>query len=163
GARGGARRRGGRGAVAAPPWFPGAGVGGVAPPARVRPGCHRRRARPAHPSGRGTRATPPAAPRRGGAGAAAPPAPAARPGRAALMPAMRTQGARLEQVQRVLAGLPEHPTSPEVVRVIREQAGVISDEEVIAVLRRLRSESVGIGPLEGALALPGVTDVLVNG
>lgn len=79
------------------------------------------------------------------------------------MTTMITQDALLEQVQRVLAGLPEHPTSPEVVRVIREQAGVISDEEVIAVLRRLRSESVGIGPLEGALALPGVTDVLVNG
>lgn len=69
----------------------------------------------------------------------------------------------IERVQRVLAGLPEETSSAEMVRVIREQAGVISDEEVIDVLRRLRSDSVGVGPLEGALALPGVTDVLVNG
>lgn len=69
----------------------------------------------------------------------------------------------IERVQRVLAGLPEAPSSAELVKVVREQAGVISDEEVIAVLRRLRSDSVGVGPLEALLVLPGVTDVLVNG
>lgn len=74
-----------------------------------------------------------------------------------------TRDALIERVQRVLAGLPGGVNSAEMVRVIREQAGVISDEEVIEVLRRLRSDSVGVGPLEAILALPGVTDVLVNG
>lgn len=73
------------------------------------------------------------------------------------------QGLLIEKVQRVLAGMSEQVASGEVVRIIREQAGVISDEDVIEVLRRLRSESVGVGPLEGILALTGVTDVLVNG
>ena len=74
-----------------------------------------------------------------------------------------TRDALIERIQRVLAGTPGQATSAEMVTVIREQAGVISDEEVIDVLRRLRSDSVGVGPLEGLLALPGVTDVLVNG
>lgn len=73
------------------------------------------------------------------------------------------QDVLIERVQRVLAGLPEQASSAEVVRVVRDQAGVIGDEEVIEILRRLRSDSVGVGPLERVLALPGVTDVLVNG
>lgn len=79
---------------------------------------------------------------------------------------MSTRGAQdllIERVQRVLAGLPEQASSAEVVQVVRDQAGVIGDEEVIEILRRLRSDSVGVGPLERVLALPGVTDVLVNG
>ena len=79
---------------------------------------------------------------------------------------MSSPGARdvlIERVQRVLAGLPEQASSAEVVQVVRDQAGVIGDEEVIEILRRLRSDSVGVGPLERVLALPGVTDVLVNG
>lgn len=78
-------------------------------------------------------------------------------------PVPEARDALIERVQRVLAGLPGGVDSAEMVRVIREQAGVISDEEVIEVLRRLRSDSVGVGPLEGILAWPGVTDVLVNG
>ncbi|BAB97694.1 Predicted ATPases involved in pili and flagella biosynthesis, VirB11 family [Corynebacterium glutamicum ATCC 13032] len=39
---------------------------------------------------------------------------------------------------------------------------MISNEDIVMVLRRLRSDSVGVGPLESLLALPGVTDVLVN-
>lgn len=47
--------------------------------------------------------------------------------------------------------------------LIREEAGVISDSEVLHVLRALRSESTGAGILEPLLSTPGVTDVLVNG
>lgn len=68
----------------------------------------------------------------------------------------------IERVQRRLASL-DQPTSVDAVRTIREQAGVISDEQLIIALRKLRSDSVGAGPLEAVLALPGVTDVLVNG
>lgn len=69
----------------------------------------------------------------------------------------------IETVQRAVAGLAEEPTTPELVQIIREHSGVISDEEVIMILRRLHSDSVGVGPLESVLAGAGVTDVLVNG
>ncbi|KQB87230.1 TadA family conjugal transfer-associated ATPase [Corynebacterium lowii] len=51
----------------------------------------------------------------------------------------------------------------EVAAAVRAEAGLISDVEVLAILRRLRDESEGVGSLEPVLSLPGVTDVLVNG
>ncbi|WP_156322678.1 TadA family conjugal transfer-associated ATPase [Corynebacterium deserti] len=69
----------------------------------------------------------------------------------------------VDMVQRIIATRPEPPTSAEVAAIIREHAGVISNEDIVMVLRRLRSDSVGVGPLESLLAIPGVTDVLVNG
>ncbi|QDQ19912.1 TadA family conjugal transfer-associated ATPase [Corynebacterium glutamicum] len=68
----------------------------------------------------------------------------------------------VENVQRIIATKEAPPTSAEIASLIREQAGVISNEDIVMVLRRLRSDSVGVGPLESLLALPGVTDVLVN-
>lgn len=69
----------------------------------------------------------------------------------------------VEKVQRHLATVAEPLSSADIARVIRQEATVISDEDVIAILRRLRSDSVGVGPLETLLAVPGVTDILVNG
>ena len=68
----------------------------------------------------------------------------------------------VESVQRIIATKEIPPTSAEIASLVREQAGVISNEDIVMVLRRLRSDSVGVGPLESLLALPGVTDVLVN-
>ncbi|GAV96075.1 type II secretion system protein E [Corynebacterium glutamicum] len=68
----------------------------------------------------------------------------------------------VENVQRIIATKGTPPTSAEIANLVREQAGVISNEDIVMVLRRLRSDSVGVGPLESLLALPGVTDVLVN-
>lgn len=68
----------------------------------------------------------------------------------------------VENVQRIIATKETPPTSAEIASLVREQAGVISNEDIVMVLRRLRSDSVGVGPLESLLALPGVTDVLVN-
>ncbi|ALZ99084.1 TadA family conjugal transfer-associated ATPase [Corynebacterium glutamicum] len=68
----------------------------------------------------------------------------------------------VENVQRIIATKETPLTSAEIASLIREQAGVISNEDIVMVLRRLRSDSVGVGPLESLLALPGVTDVLVN-
>lgn len=68
----------------------------------------------------------------------------------------------VENVQRIIATKETPPTSAEIANLVREQAGVISNEDIVMVLRRLRSDSVGVGPLESLLALPGVTDVLVN-
>ncbi|MDQ6849019.1 MAG: TadA family conjugal transfer-associated ATPase, partial [Actinomycetota bacterium] len=48
--------------------------------------------------------------------------------------------------------------------VVRAESGAIVDEVVFATLRNeVASELTGAGPLEPLLALPGVTDVLVNG
>ncbi|AKK10199.1 TadA family conjugal transfer-associated ATPase [Corynebacterium uterequi] len=49
-----------------------------------------------------------------------------------------------------------------LARVVREEAGVISDVDVLDVLRRLHDDTHGAGPLERLLTLDGVTDVCVN-
>lgn len=61
-------------------------------------------------------------------------------------------------------------TEPELVadttalaRRIRTEAGVISDGDVLDLLRRLRHDSLGLGVLEPILAQPGLSDVVVNG
>ena len=58
-------------------------------------------------------------------------------------------------------GLPAGPG--EVGLALRDLGHLVSDQLVRATVAALRRESVGAGPLEGLLALPGVTDVLVNG
>ncbi|MDO4685097.1 MAG: TadA family conjugal transfer-associated ATPase [Corynebacterium sp.] len=69
----------------------------------------------------------------------------------------------IERVQRKLAEA-EQPVDPSgIARYIREEAGVISDAEVLGILRRIRNDSNGAGILEQVLSTPGVTDVLVNG
>ena len=54
--------------------------------------------------------------------------------------------------------LPEYAS--QLARLVREEAGVISDVDVLAVLRQLRHDTAGAGRLEPLLALDGVTDVL---
>ena len=68
-----------------------------------------------------------------------------------------------ERVQRKLAERPQVGGPTDIARLIRDEAGVISDAEVLGVLRRIRDDSTGAGKLEQVLATPGVTDVLVNG
>lgn len=71
----------------------------------------------------------------------------------------------IERVQRRLAeqGASGCAGDVDTARMVREEAGVISDVDVLTILRRLRHESIGAGPLEPVLAVPGVTDVVVNG
>jgi pilus assembly protein CpaF len=53
---------------------------------------------------------------------------------------------------------------PDVDALLQAESGTIADDVVLASLRRdLAAELVGAGPLEALLALPGITDVLVNG
>lgn len=47
--------------------------------------------------------------------------------------------------------------------LIREEAVVISDLDVLDIMRALRDETVGVGPLEQLLSIDGVTDICVNG
>ncbi|MCW5953448.1 MAG: TadA family conjugal transfer-associated ATPase [Propionibacteriaceae bacterium] len=51
----------------------------------------------------------------------------------------------------------------EVGLALRDLGHLVSDQAVRATVAALRRESVGAGPLEELLTLPGVTDVLVNG
>ncbi|MDO7868490.1 TadA family conjugal transfer-associated ATPase [Nocardioides jiangxiensis] len=50
-----------------------------------------------------------------------------------------------------------------VAAALRAAGRPVGDATVLAVHEALRAESVGVGPLEPLLRLPGVTDVLVNG
>lgn len=69
----------------------------------------------------------------------------------------------IEAVQQRIAEHPEIFSPTQLAAVVREEAGVISDVDVLAVLRRLRHDSTGVGLLEPIVATEGVTDVLVNG
>ena len=69
----------------------------------------------------------------------------------------------LERVQRRLADEPDNPTPERLAELIREEAVVISDVDVLELMRRLREETTGVGPLEPLLAAGDVTDICVNG
>lgn len=71
--------------------------------------------------------------------------------------------ALVERVRRRLADAGEPPTTARVAAVLRSEAGVRGDADLLEVLRALQSELAGAGPLEPLLADPAVTDVLVNG
>lgn len=70
----------------------------------------------------------------------------------------------LDKMQHLLAAQPELAVDPAALaRRIRAEAGVISDVDVLELLRRLRQDSMGLGRLESMVTQPGVTDVVVNG
>jgi pilus assembly protein CpaF len=69
----------------------------------------------------------------------------------------------LERVREALASQGASPTPARVAMALRSQGLVHGDAEVLAVVDALRRDTVGAGPLEPLLRLPGVTDVLVNG
>lgn len=68
----------------------------------------------------------------------------------------------LERVQRRLADEPA-ATPERLAQLIREEAVVISDIDVLDLMRRLREDTTGAGPLEALLASGDVTDICVNG
>lgn len=68
------------------------------------------------------------------------------------------------RVQRRIAEDPGLADSASLASLVRQEAhGVISDVDMISLLRQLRYDSVGIGQLERLLVIPGVTDIVVNG
>ncbi|MBB5939506.1 TadA family conjugal transfer-associated ATPase [Streptomyces zagrosensis] len=67
----------------------------------------------------------------------------------------------LDAVRTRLAGSGQEPTPARVAAALREEGRLLGDTEVLGVVRNLRSELVGAGPLEPLLTLPDVTDVLV--
>jgi pilus assembly protein CpaF len=69
----------------------------------------------------------------------------------------------VDAVRLRLAETGDEPTTAGVAAALRAEGCVLGDTAVLGVVRALRSEMVGAGPLEALLAEPDVTDVLVNG
>jgi pilus assembly protein CpaF len=69
----------------------------------------------------------------------------------------------LDDVRRYVASKPGPVSALDVAESLRVLGHVVSDTTITTTLDALRRDSVGAGPLEELLALPGVTDVLVNG
>jgi pilus assembly protein CpaF len=69
----------------------------------------------------------------------------------------------LDLVRDRLAGLGRQYSPIDVATAMRAEGLVVSDSAVLDTVESLRRHSVGAGPLEPLLKVPGVTDVLVNG
>ncbi len=69
----------------------------------------------------------------------------------------------VEHVRSALARSGEGLTPGGVARALQDTGAPVGDATVLAVLDHLGRESLGAGPLQPLLELPGVTDVLVNG
>ena len=69
----------------------------------------------------------------------------------------------LDGVARRLAEERSTPTGQAVARALRaETSGLVSDAEMLRMIRQVQRELVGSGPLADLLAEPDVTDVVVN-
>jgi pilus assembly protein CpaF len=73
------------------------------------------------------------------------------------------RAALLDSVRLRLAEAGADPTVSRVAEALRAQGRPYGDAEVLELVRQLRSDMVGAGPLDALLAEPDVTDVLVNG
>jgi pilus assembly protein CpaF len=69
----------------------------------------------------------------------------------------------LQEVRLRLAETGAEPTPGRVAEALGDHGRLLGDGTVLSVVRALRSELVGAGPLQPLLAEPEVTDVLVNG
>ncbi len=69
----------------------------------------------------------------------------------------------LDQVRGYLAAAGEVCSPQSVAAALRASGRPVGQATVLAVHDALRSESIGAGPLDPLLAMPGITDVLVNG
>lgn len=70
----------------------------------------------------------------------------------------------IDKVQRRLADERAEPTSGALARAVRAETSVlVSDTEMLRLIRMLQRELTGAGPLAALLADPRTTDVVVNG
>ncbi|MEX5719414.1 TadA family conjugal transfer-associated ATPase [Geodermatophilus maliterrae] len=69
----------------------------------------------------------------------------------------------VERVRARLALEPGPPSRAAVAALVREEAGLLGDADVLDAVRDAVHELAGAGPLEPLLREPAVTDVLVNG
>lgn len=73
------------------------------------------------------------------------------------------RGELVDRVRSRLVTAGVEPTPSQVALALRDEGVVLGDAALLAVVDSLSSELRGAGPLDDLLALPGVTDVLVNG
>ncbi len=71
--------------------------------------------------------------------------------------------ALLEAVRSRLAREATDPSPAHVAAAVRAEGGVLGDAEILAIVRLLRADLTGAGPLDPLLAEPSITDILVNG
>lgn len=76
---------------------------------------------------------------------------------------MSGQAGLVDAVREQLAREPGDLTPHRVAMALRSAGRPVGDATVLEVYEALRRDTVGAGPLEPLLRLPGVTDVLVNG
>ena len=69
----------------------------------------------------------------------------------------------LDRVRTRLVESDGEATAGRVAAALRAEGLVLGDDAVLDLVRTLRHDLVGAGPLEPLLRLPGVTDVIVNG
>ncbi|MFI6481322.1 TadA family conjugal transfer-associated ATPase [Nonomuraea sp. NPDC050663] len=69
----------------------------------------------------------------------------------------------MEAVRVRLARSGVEPTAAQVALALRAEKAVYGDAEILHVARALCADLIGAGPLEPLLAMPEITDVLVNG
>lgn len=69
----------------------------------------------------------------------------------------------VDLVRKRLVAVATEPTPESVAKILREEQQIAGHDTVIALVDRLRRDMLGAGPLESLLALPGLTDIVVNG
>ena len=69
----------------------------------------------------------------------------------------------VDRIRQRLSEEAREPTAQSVAEALRAENQLCGNGTVLALVDQLRRDTVGAGPLESLLALPGVTDVLVNG
>jgi pilus assembly protein CpaF len=69
----------------------------------------------------------------------------------------------VDAVRRRLISQAAEPTADNVAAALRDECRLADSATVLDVIDRLRRDGRGLGPLEAAAGLSGVTDVLVNG
>jgi pilus assembly protein CpaF len=69
----------------------------------------------------------------------------------------------LERLRQSLASDGADPTATHVAGILRAEGRVLGDSAILEIVDALRRDTVGAGPLDKLLHLPGVTDVIVNG
>lgn len=69
----------------------------------------------------------------------------------------------LSPIRAELAKLGRPHTTLDVAEVLRRNGQLVTDAGLMSTVAALRRESIGAGPLDALLRLPGVTDVCVNG
>jgi pilus assembly protein CpaF len=69
----------------------------------------------------------------------------------------------LDPIRDRLAALGRAPAPADVAAAMHAEGLMVSDATLIETVEALRRNSVGAGPLDPLLHLPGVTDILVNG